>query len=398
MKLSIHEGDFKNKRVLMRVDFNVPIQDSVILDDTRIRASLPSILHILDQGGSLILMSHLGRPKGNGPESSFSLQPIRKILEELLGRPVLWAIDCIGDEVTKQVAALSSGQVLLLENLRFYAGEEKPETDPSFAKALAALGDLYVNDAFGTAHRKHASTYFVPQLFPGKSFAGFLMMKEVEFLGNALSQPKRPFYSVVGGAKIQSKIGVVKSLLDKANGLILGGGMAYPFLKVQGFNIGKSLCDIATLPLAEEILREAERKKVELVLPVDAIVATDIEATSTQVISFSRGIPNELEAFDIGPESLALFSKTLAKAATVFWNGTVGVYEKAPFAHGSLSLAKIISELSAISVVGGGDAGAVVAIAGLSDKITHLSTGGGASLEYIELGTLPGLEVLSDRN
>lgn len=393
-KLFIEDLDIKGKRVLMRVDFNVPLKEGSVADATRIEASLPSIRYVLDKGGALILMSHLGRPKGKkNPE--FSLSPVAKELEKLLGRPVLLAIDCIGEEVKKTVNALKPGDVLLLENLRFHRAEEHPDEDPAFAQKLASLGTLYVNDAFGSSHRKHSSTYTVPGLFPGKAAAGYLLELEIRFLGEALTNPKRPFYALLGGAKISTKIGVVNSLVKKVDRLLLGGGMAYTFLKAQGYEIGKSLVEDDQLPLAKEILKLYGNK---ILLPIDCVAATESnEKAKIEIFPFPEGIPSDYEGVDIGPQTRELFKQSLKDGKTILWNGPFGIYEIDRFAEGTLDLVHEVAGLNATTIIGGGDLIAAVKKGGFSDKIAHLSTGGGATLEYIEHGTLPGIEVLSEK-
>lgn len=392
--LSLENLPVKNQKVLMRVDFNVPIDKSAtIKDDTRIRASIPSITHILDRGGSVILMSHLGRPKGV-VNKELSLHPCAARLQELLGRPVQFAGDCVGPEATHMAKNLKPGEVLLLENLRFHAAEEKPETDPGFAKSLAELGTLYVNDAFGTAHRAHSSTVSLPKLFPGKAAAGFLIIKEIKFLGETLQNPKRPFLALIGGAKISSKIGVLKALLSKVDSLLIGGGMAYTFMKAKGESVGKSLFEEGLEKEAILVLKLAEERKVPVILPVDHIV-TDSLVDSKEIKTVVGSIPQGYYGVDIGPETINLFKGSIAKAGTIFWNGPMGIFEDPRFSKGTKDVAKAIAESSVISIIGGGDSVAAAHEMGVAGSITHLSTGGGASLEYIELGTLPGIEALS---
>lgn len=397
-KLSIKDLKINGKKVLMRVDFNVPLdKDGKITDDTRIKAALPSIKHVLDYGGALILMSHLGRPKGKA-SSEFSLAPCAKRLSELLDRPVLMAPDCVGDSVTKMAQNLQTGQILMLENLRFHPEEENPEKDHTFAKQLAHLADLYVNDAFGTAHRRHSSTVLVAEEFIGKSAAGFLMNSEIKFLGELLTHPERPFCAIIGGAKISSKIGVLKALVQKVDVLLIGGGMAYTFLKAQGVSIGNSIHEDEYLDLAKEILEECRKKNVTLQLPVDLVVADKIdEKASVQIVSVDQGIPDGFEGVDIGPKSIDVFGKLLRSAKTIFWNGPVGIFEIPIFAKGTQAIAELIATLPAKKIVGGGDSVAAVQQLDLAEKMTHISTGGGASLEYIEFGTLPGVEALSEK-
>lgn len=397
-KLSLKDLSLKDKRVLMRVDFNVPLSKrGEITDDMRIQAALPSIRYVLDQGASLILMSHLGRPDGQ-PRTEFSLAPVAKRLSDLLAMPVLFAKDCVGPEVKQQASRLQPGQVLLLENLRFHAAEEHPKKDPDFARELAALGDLYVNDAFGTAHRAHASTAEIAQYFPGKSAAGFLMEKEIDFLGHVVLNPQRPFHAIIGGSKISSKLGIIKALLKKADAILIGGGMAYTFLKAKGKKIGDSLCENDLLEEATIILEQSDIAKVPIILPVDHIIAKEaVEGAAKKVCTTSEGIPEGYKGLDIGPETLAKFTKELQKAKTVFWNGPLGFFEVPEFAAGTYEIAKVLSSLPATTIIGGGDSVAAIKNTGLESKITHISTGGGASLEYIELGDLPGINVLSNK-
>jgi phosphoglycerate kinase len=396
-KLNLTHLDVKDKKVLMRVDFNVPLsKDGTITDDTRIKAALTSIRHIIDHGGALILMSHLGRPKGKlMPE--YSLAPCAKRLSELLNQPVTFAPDCIGYDVEQLVNNLKPKQVILLENLRFHKGEENPKKDPTFAKELAKLGDFYVNDAFGTAHRSHASTTLITNYFEGKAAAGFLLEQEMCFLSKALSNPSRPFYALIGGAKISSKIGVLKSLVNKVDGLLIGGGMAYTFYKSKGIPIGKSIHDDDYLQEARDVIQLCLDKKIKVHLPIDTVVAKVIcvDAAAKVVDSF-KGIPDDYEGVDVGPKTIELFSTFLKDAATVFWNGPLGVFEYSQFAKGTNAIAEVIAQLKATTIVGGGDSIAALKNTNTIDKITHLSTGGGATLEFIEFGTLPGIEALTD--
>jgi phosphoglycerate kinase len=396
-KLRIQDLDLQGKKVLVRVDFNVPLnKDGSIADDTRIRESLPSIQHILQAGGLAILMSHLGRPKG-APDSQFSLAPCAKALSKLLGIPVIMAEDCVGDKVEKMAKDLKPGQILLLENLRFHPAEEKPSLDWAFAKKLASLGDLYVNDAFGTAHRSHSSTAIIAQYFPGKSAAGFLMQKEINFLSSLL-HPKQPFYAIIGGAKISTKIGVLKSLLPKIEGIFIGGGMSFTFFLAQGYKIGNSIHEEEQISAALEFLKECSRKKIPCSLPKDLIIANAFaNDAQSQCILASQGIPNGWQGMDIGPQTVEEWSKSLQNAATIFWNGPLGVFEFPHFAKGTEQIAKILSSLSATTVVGGGDSVAAINRLDLAPSFTHVSTGGGASLEFIEYGHLPGIDALTDK-
>lgn len=396
MKLSLKDLPVTGKKVLMRVDFNVPLdKNQAITDDSRIRAALPSIQYVLNNGGALILMSHLGRPKGKTTE--LSLAPCAARLSQLLHKPVVMAPDCIGEEVENLAQNLKPGQILLLENLRFHEAEEKPDKDKTFAKSLAKLGDVYVNDAFGTAHRAHSSTAAITQYFPDSSAAGFLLQKEIDFLSQLVSEPKRPFVAMIGGAKVSSKIGVIKALLEKVDALLIGGGMAFTFFKAQGIPIGKSIHEDDFLQEAKKIIEAAKSKKIPLLLPVDVIVASEPTHDATaQVIPVSQGIPDNLQGLDVGPQTVALFTQQLQPALTVLWNGPLGVFEVPAFAKGTLAIAEVVAALKATTIVGGGDSVAAIEMAGVADKISHLSTGGGASLEFLELGTLPGIEALSE--
>lgn len=391
-KKTIADVNVQGKRVLMRVDFNVPMQDGVITDDKRIRAALPSIRHLLDQGGKVILMSHFGRPKG-AVNDTMRLNPIAERLGELLSQPVRKVDDCIGPEVESAVAALREGEVLVLENVRFYPEEEK--NDPEFAKKLASLGDIFVNDAFGTAHRAHASTTGVAAYLPAVS--GFLMEKELEFLGGALDDPKRPFVAILGGAKVKDKIGVIEALLNKADTLIIGGGMAYTFFKAQGYEIGNSLLDPERLDFARDIMVKAKEKGVELLFPVDIVVGKERSADTEYKVVDYREMPAQWEGLDSGPKTTKLFSEVVKKAGTVVWNGPMGVFEMEAFAAGTQGLAEALAESSAISIIGGGDSAAAVEQMGLAGKMTHVSTGGGASLEFLEGKVLPGVAALNDK-
>ena len=396
-KLSISDLPISGKKILMRVDFNVPMdKKGSISDDTRIVASLPSINYILDNGGALILMSHLGRPKDKKvPE--LSLAPCAKRLSEILGKPVIMAPDCVGPETELLAQKLQPGQILLLENLRFHRGEEHPEEDPDFVKKLAKLGDLYINDAFGTAHRSHASTAVIAKYFPGKAAAGFLLEKEISFLGKALLDPRHPFCAIIGGAKISTKIGVIESLMRKADVLLIGGGMAYTFFKAQGLKIGNSIHEDEFVEKANKLLTESGKGAARILLPVDNIVADKIASDANiRTIDVKNGIPDGFEGVDIGPKTIELFSEELKKAATVLWNGPLGIFEVKEFARGTEAIGRVVADLPITTIVGGGDSIAAIQQAGLGDKISHLSTGGGASLEYIEFGTLPGIEALSD--
>jgi phosphoglycerate kinase len=389
-KKTIRDIDFKKKKVLVRVDFNVPLKDGVVTDDTRIRAALPTIQYLLEKGGALLLCSHLGRPKG-GPDPKYSLRPAADRLGELLGKPVPLIPDCIGTVAEEAAATLVPGDVVLLENVRFHPEEEK--NDETFARRLSVLADVYVNDAFGSAHRAHASTEGVAHFLP--AVAGFLMEKEIEYLGQAVTNPSRPYIAILGGAKISDKIGVIENLLGKADRVLIGGGMANTFLKAQGLELGDSLVEEASLEVAKGLLAKAGDK---LVLPVDAVIADKFDAAATsQMIDVGGGVPAGWRILDIGPKSVERFAEALKSARLVVWNGPMGVFEFPAFAGGTNGVAKLVSESGATTVVGGGDSVAAIEQAGLADKITHISTGGGASLEMLEGQTLPGLAALQDK-
>ncbi len=393
-KLTIDKLDVKDKEVLMRVDFNVPLDENQnVTDDTRVVATLPTIKNIIERGGKAILMSHLGRPKGKVIDS-MRLLPAAKCLSKLIGKEVKMAPDCIGEDVEKMVSEMKSGDIILLENLRFHPEEEK--NDPEFSKKLAALGDVYVNDAFGSAHRAHSSTVGVTEYFKGKCAAGFLIEKELKYLGDALANPKRPFVAILGGAKVSSKIGVIENLFDKVDRLIIGGGMTYTFYKAQGFEIGKSLLEEKTVEDAKKLLDKAKQKGVDFVLPVDCVVATDIKEDAESKVVDVKDIPSDMMGVDIGPETVQLFSDKLKDAKTIVWNGPVGVFEIDKFAKGTNAIAKLIAGMDAITVIGGGDSASAMKKAGVADKVTHISTGGGASLEFLEGKDLPGIKALTD--
>ncbi len=391
-KLALKDLSLKGKRVLMRVDFNVPLsKDGTITDDSRIVAALPSIEYILAHGASLILMSHLGRPKAK-PDPQFSLEKVAKRLSELLDKPVPLAPDCIGPEVEKMAKALRPRQVLMLENVRFHLGEEEPEKDPSFVDSLAELGDLYVNDAFGAAHRAHASTALIAKHFPGKAAAGFLMEKEISYLTPLLQSPRHPFYAIIGGAKVSTKAGVIHNLLKKVDSLFLGGGMTFTFLKAEGIEIGSSLFEEEEQKAASEILETAK----SIHLPSDLVIADAFSNDANRkVIKSKEGIPQGWQGMDIGPETIQEWSKLLQKAATVFWNGPLGVFEMPHFAKGTFEIATALANSAAEVVIGGGDSVAAIQQMGLGEKFAHLSTGGGAALEFLEFGHLPGIDALS---
>jgi len=382
--------ELKGKRVFIRVDFNVPLNEkNKITDDTRILLSLPTIRFVSEAGGKVILASHLGRPKGKR-DPKFSLAPVAKRLSQLLGKKVAFATDCIGEEVQKQIEGLKEGDVILLENLRFHPEEEKNEE--AFSKALAALCDVYVNDAFGTAHRAHASTEGMTR-FVKTVAVGFLMMKEVESLEKALVNPEKPYVAILGGAKVSDKIGVIQNLLDKVTTLLIGGGMAYTFLKAQGFQVGKSLVEEDQIGLSLSLLEEA-RGKITFFLPSDHVAAERMDIQAKRKVVKNDKIPPGWVCLDIGPETVKTFSKEIQSAKTIVWNGPMGVFELEPFSHGTFAIAKAIANSHTFSIVGGGDSVAAVKQAGVADRISHISTGGGASLEFLEGKKLPGIEAL----
>ncbi len=388
-KKTIRDVSWSGKRALVRCDFNVPLDDSLkITDDTRIRASMPTIKYLVDQGAKVILCSHLGRPKGK--DDKLRLNPVAARLGELLGKPVKKVDDCIGPEVEAAVASMKPGDVLLLENVRFYAEEEK--NNPDFAKKLASLADVYVNDAFGTAHRAHASTAGVATYLP--AVAGFLMEKEIQFLGDAVQNPQRPFVAILGGAKISDKIAVIENLLGKADTLLIGGGMANTFLKAKGYEMGDSLVEAGSVQLAADLMKKAGDK---LVLPVDLVVADAFAADAKSQVVAADGVKAGWRALDIGPKTVELFAGKIKGAKTVVWNGPMGVFEFPAFAKGTVAVAQAVADSGATSVIGGGDSVAAVEQAGLAGRITHISTGGGASLEFLEGKELPGIAVLANK-
>lgn len=416
-KLTVRDVDLKGKRVLIRVDFNVPVKDGKVADDTRITSALPTIKYILDHGASVILMSHLGRPKGK-PAPEFSLKPVADRLSELLHRPVLFAPGCVGPEVKVMADSLRREQhILLLENLRFHAEEEgkakvaddateeqkkaakaeMKKRQEEFARQLSEMGDLYVNDAFGTAHRAHASTAIITKFFKVNA-AGFLMEKEIKYMGQAMANPERPFVAILGGAKVSDKVNVISNLLTKVDALLIGGAMAYTFYRAMGLPTGKSLVEEDKAELAAELLKQAEARGVKLLLPVDHVIADAFSAEANHKTVGKDGIADGWMALDIGPETAKLYAAEIKTARTVIWNGPMGCFEMKPFAEGTMSVAKAIAETKCVSIIGGGDSVSAINKSGLADKMTHISTGGGASLEFLEGKELPGVAALSSKS
>ena len=394
MKKTVKDVDVRSKRVLVRVDYNVPLDaNGNVSDDKRITASLPTINYLLEQGARIILCSHLGRPKGE-VKKEFSLAPVAKRLKELLpGVNIYFASDCIGEEAERKAAALKDGEILLLENLRFHKEEEK--NDPEFAKKLASLAEIYVSDAFGTVHRAHASTAGVAAYLP--AVAGFLIGKELSIMGGALESPERPFVAILGGAKVADKIGVITNLLNKCDTLLIGGGMAYTFLKAMGYEIGDSLLDAESIDLAKQLMETAKEKGVKLLLPVDTVVAKAFAADAEHMIVSANAIPAGWQGLDIGEKTRELFAAEIKNAKTVIWNGPMGVFEFPEFAKGTEAVAKACAECGGTTIIGGGDSASAVKKLGYADKMTHISTGGGASLEFLEGKVLPGVAALNDK-
>ena len=392
-KKTVRDIDVKGKRVLVRCDFNVPYDENrVITDNRRIVAALPTIKYLIENNAKIILCSHLGRPKGE-VKPEFSLDIVAKELSRLLGKEVVLAKDVVGEDAKAKAAALKEGDVMLLENVRFESGEEK--NDENLSKEFASLAEVYVNDAFGTAHRAHSSTTGIASYLPAVS--GFLIEKELNFMGSALENPERPFMAILGGRKVSDKIGVIESLLEKVDVLMIGGAMAYTFFRAMGYTVGNSICEEDKLDLAKELMEKAKAKGVKFMLPIDTKVGKEFSKdTESKVVKFSE-IPDGWEGFDIGPETIELYSKELKNAKTVIWNGPVGLFEFDQFAVGTNSIAKILADLDAVTIVGGGDSAAAIEKAGLAEKFTHISTGGGASLEFLEGKKLPGIEALQDK-
>jgi len=392
-KKTIEDIDVRGKRVLVRVDFNVPMDENGnITDDRRIRAALPTIQYLIKNNAKVILMSHLGRPKGEF-DPKYSLAPVAKRLSELLGQEVIMAKDVIGESAKNAVASMKEGQVVLLENVRFH--KEETKNDPEFAKALAQLGDIYVNDAFGSAHRAHASTEGVAHYLP--AVAGYLIQKELEVMGKALENPERPFVAILGGAKVSDKIGVIENLINKVDVLLIGGGMAYTFLKAKGYEVGNSLLEEDKVELAKQLMEKAKEKGVKLLLPVDNVVAQEFKADAPHKVVDSDEIEAGWMGMDIGPKTREMFGEEIKKAKTVVWNGPMGVFEMPAFAEGTKAVAKYVSECGGTTIIGGGDSAAAVEQLGFADKMTHISTGGGASLEFLEGKVLPGIAALNDK-
>lgn len=389
----LQEVALKNKRALVRVDYNVPLKGAKVEDNARIRETIPTLKHLIEGGAKVVLIAHLGRPKGK-PEAKYSLKPVVAELSKLLGQPVAWADDCVGAAAEKAAAALKPGQVLLCENLRFHAGEEA--NDAAFAKQLSKLGDLFVQDAFGALHRAHASTAGIPKNLP--SSIGFLVQKELEFLDRVIGNPTRPFLAIIGGAKVSDKLGVLSKLLERVDGLLIGGGMAYTFLAAQGVSIGKSLLEKDKVQQAQEIVEKAYSKKVECLLPADHLCVREIKPDAATTVTQAMAIPPDLIGVDIGPHTIEFFTEQIEKSKTIFWNGPMGIFEIEAFSKGSVAIAEALAKATkngVTTIVGGGDSLSVLAKTGLADQMSHCSTGGGASLELLEGKVLPGLAALA---
>ncbi|HHT95213.1 MAG TPA: phosphoglycerate kinase [Clostridia bacterium] len=391
-KKTVEDINVSGKKVIARMDFNVPLKDGVITDDKRIREAMKTIKYLSDHGAKTILVSHLGRPKGEF-NPKYSLAPIAARISELLGKPVTLAKDVIGEDAKAKAAALKDGDVMLLENVRFHAEEE--QNDKEFSKKLASMAEIFVNDAFGTAHRAHSSTAGIADYLP--AVCGFLIKKEIEIMGAALAHPARPFVAILGGAKVSDKIGVIESLLDKVDTILIGGGMAYTFFKAQGHDIGTSICELDKLDFANELIAKAKKKKVNLLLPLDTVVADEFKNDAMKKTVDFNAIPADMMGMDIGEKTVKLFTKEILKAKTVVWNGPMGVFEFENFANGTRKIAKAVADSGSVSIIGGGDSAAAIEILGYADKVTHISTGGGASLEFLEGKVLPGIDVLEDK-
>ena len=391
-KLGLHDVNVRGRRVMVRVDFNVPMKDGRATDNTRIRAALPTILQLISDGARIVLVTHLGRPKGL--ESGLSTEPLALELSKLMGQRVRHTRDCIGVEVEKTIDELQEGDVLLLENIRFY--KEETQNDAEFARKLAALADIYVNDAFGTAHRAHASTEGVTHYFD-QCAAGLLMEREIKYLSKVVERPELPFIVILGGAKISDKIGVIENLIEKVDALLIGGGMAYTFLKAMGLQIGDSIVELDKLELASELLKKAEDRKLDIYLPEDHVIGREFNPCTESKIVGRAEIPDGWRGLDIGPKSVETFGTIVDEAKTIVWNGPLGIYEFEKFANGTIEIAKRLADSDAVSIIGGGDCVAAVQIAGVADRITHISTGGGASLEFLEGKTLPGIAALTSK-
>ena len=389
---TVEDINVKGKKCIVRCDFNVPVKDGVITDDKRIREALKTVKYLKENGAKVILCSHMGRPKGEF-NMKYSLAPVAERISELMGCPVAMATDVIGEDAKAKVAALNDGDIMLLENLRFHKEEEK--NAPEFAKALADFAEIYVNDAFGTAHRAHASTAGIADYLP--AVCGYLIQKEIDVMGKALNDPARPFVAILGGAKVSDKIGVIENLIDKVDSLVIGGGMAYTFFKAKGWNVGDSICEDDKVELAKELMAKAEAKGVKMLLPVDTVVGKEFKEDTEHMTVPSCEIPDEWQGLDIGPKSVELFSDAIKNAETVVWNGPMGVFEFEAFAVGTKAIAKAVAESGSISIIGGGDSAAAVELLGYADKMTHISTGGGASLEFLEGLVLPGIAALNDK-
>lgn len=394
MKKTVRDVEVKGKKVIVRCDFNVPMKDGKITDDTRIKAALPTIRYLLENGAAVILMSHMGRPKGEA-KMEFSLAPVAERLSGYLDTEVRFksSPEVVDDETKKEAAGLKAGEVFLLENVRFR--KEETDNNPEFAKELASLAEIFVQEAFGTAHRAHASTAGIAAYLPAVS--GFLIEKEVKFLGSAVENPKRPFVAIMGGAKVGDKIPVIENLLTKVDALIIGGGMSYTFYKAMGLEIGTSILDADNVELAKSLIEKAEKLGVKLLLPIDIVCAKEFDNNSESKVFDKESIPYDYMGLDIGPETIKLYRETLAKAATVVWNGPMGVFEMDNFAKGTRAVAQILADIDAITIIGGGDSAAAVEKFGLADRMSHISTGGGASLEFLEGKVLPGIDVICDK-